>query len=116
VADTRPGVKPGRGRVAWRTIPRYLSPSPAPSLSDLATVLSPDYIGAVIADPRALADLEARLARSASAQMTVAQAFAWYEGALAEVRALRPDFDADWLDDLAPDLAIARAVNGLPPA
>jgi hypothetical protein len=48
--------------------------------------------------------------------MTFAQALAWYEGALAEVRALRPDFDADWLADLESDFAIARAVNGLPPA
>ena len=70
----------------------------------------------MVTDPQALADLEDRLARSATAQMTFAQALAWYEGALAEVRALRPDFDADWLEDLAPDFAIARAVNGLPPA
>jgi hypothetical protein len=70
----------------------------------------------VIADPRALADLEASLARDAAIQMTYAQALAWYEGALAEVRRLRPDFDADWLEDLASDFAIARAVNGLPPA
>lgn len=74
------------------------------------------YIAGVIADPRAIADLEDRLARSATAQMTFAQALAWYEGALVEVRALRPDFDADWLEDLESDFAIARAVNGLPPA
>lgn len=74
------------------------------------------YIDRVIADPRALADLEAGLARGAATQMSFAQALAWYEGALAEVRALRPDFDADWLEDLESDFAIARAVNGLPPA
>jgi hypothetical protein len=31
-------------------------------------------------------------------------------------RALNPDFGSDWLDDLEPDLAVARAVNGLPPS
>jgi len=73
------------------------------------------YIGRVIANPRALADLEASLARSAATQMSFAQALAWYEGALAEVRALRPDFDADWMENLESVFAIARAVNGLPP-
>lgn len=28
---------------------------------------------------------------------------------------LHPEFPGDWRDDLSPDLAIARAVNGLPP-
>jgi hypothetical protein len=27
---------------------------------------------------------------------------------------LNPDFPGDWLEDLAADLAVARAVNGLP--
>ena len=70
----------------------------------------------MVTDPQALADLEARLARTADAGMTHLQALAWYEGALAEVRQLWPDFDADWLEDLESDFAIARAVNGLPPA
>jgi hypothetical protein len=74
------------------------------------------YIGSVIADPSAVADLEAGLARTAATQMTFAQALAWFEGALVEVRALCPGFDADWMEDLESDFAIARAVNGLPPA
>lgn len=69
----------------------------------------------MVTDPQALAELEDRLARSASAQMTFAQALAWYEGALAEVRALHGDFGADWMEDLAADFAVARAANGLPP-
>jgi hypothetical protein len=69
----------------------------------------------VITDPRRLKDLEDRLAGDAGAAMTFAQALAWYEGALVEVRALRPDFDTDWIEDLESDLAVARAVNGLPP-
>ena len=70
----------------------------------------------MVTNPRALAEFEDRAARSDAQAMTFDQALAWYEGALAEVRALRPDFDADWLEDLAADLAVARAVNGLPPA
>jgi len=35
---------------------------------------------------------------------------------LQEARLLRPDLGLDWRDDLAPDLAVARALNGLPPA
>lgn len=48
--------------------------------------------------------------------MSLPEALAWYAAALAEARAVRPDLGADWLEDLAPDFAIARAVNGLPPA
>ena len=58
-------------------------------------------------------DVRERLYTVTVERMCFAQALAWYEGALAEVRALRPDFDADWLEDLEPDFAIARAVNGL---
>lgn len=33
-----------------------------------------------------------------------------------EARLLKEDPGGDWRDDLEPDLAVARAVNGLPPA
>ncbi|HEX9886710.1 MAG TPA: hypothetical protein VGA70_09490 [Longimicrobiales bacterium] len=32
-----------------------------------------------------------------------------------EARLLDPNFPGDWREDLEPDLAVARAVNGLPP-
>jgi hypothetical protein len=70
----------------------------------------------VIEDPSRLAAFEERIARGAQPGMDYPQALAWFAGALAEARALRPDLGSDWLDDLAPDFAIARAVNGLPPA
>ena len=34
----------------------------------------------------------------------------------AHTRLLNPDLGGDWVHDLEADLAVARAVNGLPPA
>jgi hypothetical protein len=42
-------------------------------------------------------------------------ALALFEAMWAEARALRPDFPGDWREDIAPVLAVARAVNGLAP-
>jgi len=47
---------------------------------------------------------------------TYAEALEVFAALWREALAVRPDFPGDdWRDDLAPDLAIARAVNGLPP-
>ncbi len=62
-----------------------------------------------------LEELEARYAREAFRDLSYPQALARFAAFWAEARALRPDVGSDWLDDLAPDLAVARAVNGLPP-
>ncbi len=70
----------------------------------------------MIKDPAHLAAFEARLADAADQAMSLPEALAWYAAALAEARAVRPDLGDDWLEDLAPDFAIARAVNGLSPA
>lgn len=43
------------------------------------------------------------------------EALAIFAGLWREAEALNPGFRGDWRDDLAPDLAVARAVNGLPP-
>jgi hypothetical protein len=81
------------------------------------TVSRAGYIGhTVIKDPSHLAVFEARYAEGAYGALTLPEALAWYAAALAEARAVRPDLGADWRDDLEPDFAIARAVNGLPPA
>ena len=69
----------------------------------------------MIKDPAHVAELEARYAAGAHGAMSLPQALAWYAAALAEARPLRPDLGADWREDIEPDLAIARAVNGLPP-
>ena len=55
-------------------------------------------------------------ARSRGKTATYAQALEIFEALWAEAQALNPDFPGDWKTDLLPDLAVARAVNGLPPA
>ena len=62
-----------------------------------------------------LEELERRWARDRLAGMTYQEALAIFESLWEEARALNPDFPGDWSDDIGPDLAIARAINGLPP-
>jgi hypothetical protein len=42
-------------------------------------------------------------------------ALALYTGLWMEAQLLNPDGGSDWEHDLAADIAVARAVNGLPP-
>lgn len=62
-----------------------------------------------------LAELEARYQREGFRDLTYEGALALFTALWVEARALHPDLGRDWLEDLEPDLAIARAVNGLPP-
>lgn len=48
--------------------------------------------------------------------MTYEVALKRFAALWAEARALGIDARDDWLADLEPDLAIARALNGLPPS
>ena len=64
----------------------------------------------------ALADLEARYQRDAFRGLTYEQALARFAALWAEAVAIGADLQGDWLEDLDADLAVARAVNGLPPA
>ncbi|HEX9727892.1 MAG TPA: hypothetical protein VGA37_05265 [Gemmatimonadales bacterium] len=59
--------------------------------------------------------LEATLAREAES-LDYGEALRRYAALWAYARALRPSIGDDWLDDLEPDLAVARVLNGLPPA
>ncbi len=59
---------------------------------------------------------EAEYQRTAYRQLSVPDAMALYMRLLGEARALDPEFGRDWEADLAADLAIARAINGLTPA
>lgn len=70
----------------------------------------------MIGDSRRLAQFEAELQRTAYRELTLPAAQAIFEQLLGEARRLNPEFGLDWREDLAPDLAIARAVNGLAPA
>ena len=69
----------------------------------------------IFSTPR-LRALEAAFQREAFAGLSYEDALARFASLWAEARAFRPDLGADWEGDLAPDLAVARAVNGLPPA
>ncbi|HYL22315.1 MAG TPA: hypothetical protein VEU74_11175 [Gemmatimonadales bacterium] len=62
-----------------------------------------------------LEELEVRFQREALRDLSYPQALARFAALWAEARAVRPDLGSDWLEDLEPDLAVARAVNGLPP-
>jgi len=59
--------------------------------------------------------IDRRHARERLGARTYAEALEVFAALWGEAVALNPDFPGDWREDLAPDLAIARAVNGLPP-
>ena len=64
----------------------------------------------------ALDALETRAAREELSSLTFHEALSRFTGLWIEARAVRPDLGDDWEQDLAADFAVARAVNGLPPA
>jgi len=70
----------------------------------------------MLAPTPALIAFEQRFQREAFATLTFADALTWYAALWAHARTLDPDVGAQWREDLEPDLAIARAVNGLSPA
>lgn len=73
------------------------------------------YIPSMIQPSPMLQEFEARDAREAYRELGFPAALALYTGLWIEARLLHPDVGADWEQDLAADLAVARALNGLPP-
>lgn len=71
----------------------------------------------MIQPTRRLAELEARYGREAFRQLSYADALELFAALWAEALALPGAASAgtEWQEDLEPDLAVARAVNGLPP-
>lgn len=69
----------------------------------------------ITSSPR-LEEFERRYQREAFRGLSYEQALARFSSLWAEARQLNPDVGKNWLEDLEPDLAVARAVNGLPPA
>lgn len=63
-----------------------------------------------------LAEFEARYGRDAYRQLSYRTALNLFAALWAEAQVLDPAFGTDWREDLAADRAVARAVNGLPPA
>ena len=69
----------------------------------------------MIRDAKALEAFERQYTQEYIAKRTYAEALAIFSALWREARALNPDFPGDWEADLEPDLAVARAINGLPP-
>lgn len=74
------------------------------------------FFNRMIRSSRKLEELEARYQEEAYSGLTYQEALARFAALWAEACALNPDMGLDWLEDLEADRAIARAVNGLPPA
>jgi hypothetical protein len=60
-----------------------------------------------------LAEFEARYLRDAFRDLTYQDALDLFEALWVEARSINPGIGEDWRQDLEPDLAVARAVNGL---
>lgn len=63
-----------------------------------------------------LSELERRYAREIIGGLSYQEALARFTALWVEAHKLNPDFPGNWREDLDADLAVARAVNGLPPA
>ena len=70
----------------------------------------------MIRQPEKVAEMERRYAREHLSRLDYHDALALFTSLWNEARRLNPDFPGDWREDIAPDIAIARALNGLPPS
>lgn len=70
----------------------------------------------MIKSTRLLRELNERYERDALHGLSYEVALQRFAALWAEARALGVDTSEDWLSDLEPDLAVARALNGLPPS
>jgi hypothetical protein len=59
--------------------------------------------------------LERRYLREDLARLTYEESLRLFTALWREASSLVRDFPGDWRDDIAPDLALARVLNGLPP-
>ena len=102
-------------RVAHRQSSRGWKPRKAPVDYNRKRKLGTREARMITSSPR-LDDLERRYQREAFRGLSYEQALARFASLWAEARQLNPDVGKNWLEALEPDLAVARAVNGLPPA
>ena len=70
----------------------------------------------MIRNTQRLRDFETGYQREAFRNLTYQEALAIFEALWIEARQLNADFGDDWREDLEADFAVARALNGLPPA
>lgn len=74
------------------------------------------YISVMLSPTSRLRQFESHYQRTAYQGMTFPEALArFYRAMWHQARLLRPDLGSDWREDLAPYLAVARLLNGLPP-
>lgn len=69
----------------------------------------------MIRDPRPLRELDERFQQERLGSLSFQDALTRFEALWREARLLNPEIGKDWREDIEPDLAVARAVNGLPP-
>ena len=60
-------------------------------------------------------EFEAQQAREAHVGRSYADALARFTALWVYAREINPSMGADWMDDIQADIAVARALNGLPP-
>lgn len=70
----------------------------------------------MIRNSELLRELDLRHERRVLETLSFQDALSRFEALWHEARLLNPKIGEDWRADLAPDLAVARALNGLPPA
>ena len=61
-------------------------------------------------------EFEARYRREAYGHLSFHEALATFEAMWVHARKLNPRLGEDWREDLQATIAVARALNGLPPA
>jgi len=70
----------------------------------------------MIRNAEAVEAFERDFTRDVTGRRTYAEALAIFTALWRWARSLNPDFPGDWESDIEPDLAVARAINGLPPS
>ena len=61
-------------------------------------------------------EFEARYRREAYRDLSFHEALAIFEAMWVHARKLNPNLGEDWREDIQASIAVARALNGLPPA
>lgn len=69
----------------------------------------------MIRSTRKLAELDEWYARTRISSMSYEEALAVFTALWQHARQLNPEFPGPWEEDIAPDLELARVLNGLPP-
>lgn len=77
-----------------------------PNRLDFCTIKAPHLVEA----------LEARDQAATDRGRTYSEALAVFDALWEQARRLNPDLGTDWVSDIEPDIAVARALRGLPPA